>query len=132
MNRHDCFYPCYSCSPREEHCYPQEESRCEPQRHVHEVLGSVRVAELREDPHNHRFAGVSGEAILMPGGHVHEVCIRTDFYEDHYHIITAKSGPAIPVSGNRHVHFLEGVTSAEDGHCHMLLAASLIDNPIGE
>ncbi len=132
MNRHDCYKPYYSCYPQEEVYPPREEPRCVPQRHVHEVLGSVRVAELKEDPHNHRFAGVSGEAILMPGGHVHEVCIRTDFYEDHFHMITAKSGPAIPVGENRHVHFLEGMTSAEDGHCHMLLVASLIDNPTGE
>ena len=33
--------------------------RSDVQTHVHEVLGSVRLAELGEDPHNHRFAGVT-------------------------------------------------------------------------
>jgi len=31
---------------------------CQMQTHVHEVVGSVRLAELEEDPHNHRFAGL--------------------------------------------------------------------------
>jgi hypothetical protein len=29
---------------------------------VHEVQGSVKKAEREEDPHNHRFATVTGEA----------------------------------------------------------------------
>ena len=33
------------------------------QTHVHEVLGSVQLGELQEDPHSHRFATVTGEAI---------------------------------------------------------------------
>lgn len=44
-----------------------------PQRHVHEIVGSVEIAEENTDPHNHRFATVSGEAIpLGNGDHVHE------------------------------------------------------------
>ena len=84
------------------------------QRHVHEVIGSVQIAEPGTDPHNHRFATVSGEA--MPtgtGDHVHEICFRTDFYEEH-------------------VHFAEAMTDREDGHCHRFRVASLIDNPIGD
>ena len=35
----------------------------ETQKHVHEFVGSVRLAELNsDDVHNHRFAGVSGQA----------------------------------------------------------------------
>ena len=37
----------------------------EEQSHVHEFLGSTRLAELEEEPHNHRFAGVSCEAICF-------------------------------------------------------------------
>ena len=35
----------------------------EEQRHVHEFLGSTKLAEEEEERHNHRFAGVTGEAI---------------------------------------------------------------------
>ena len=53
--------------------------------HDHEFLGSTRLAELgSEDAHNHRFAGVSGPAIPVKGGHVHKVKSRTDFF-DHFH-----------------------------------------------
>lgn len=102
------------------------------QRHVHEVQGSVEIAEREEDPHNHRFATVSGEAIPVgKNDHVHEVKFRTDFYEDHFHEFKGKTGGMIPV-GDRHVHFLESVTTVVDGHQHEFRVATLIDDPIGE
>ncbi len=104
-----------------------------PQRHVHEFLGSAHLAELEEDPHNHRFAGVSSQAILIGGGqHVHKLLTNTDFYEDHYHAICEITGPAIPVSAERHVHFVEGTTTTVDGHAHAFILATLIENPIGD
>jgi len=107
---------------------------CNPsQRHVHEFEGSVRLAELNEDPHNHRFAGVSGQAIPLKGGnHIHEICTKTDFYEEHFHLIDVKSGPGIPVGGGRHVHFVSAMTNVEDGHDHEFIVATLIENPIGD
>jgi len=109
-------------------------NRCKPrpQRHVHEILGSVQIAEPNEDAHNHRFATVSGQAIPFKDSHIHEVRFRTDFYEDHFHEFMGKTGPAIPVGDGRHVHFLESVTSVNDGHKHEFRVATLIDNPIGE
>lgn len=102
------------------------------QRHVHEFLGSVRLAELEEDPHNHRFAGVTGQAIPIPGGnHIHKLETNTDFYEDHFHKIFDETGPAIQV-GNRHVHFVKGKTTVNDGHQHEFIFATLIENPIGD
>ena len=107
-------------------------NNCHEQRHVHEVLGSVQIAEEREDPHNHRFATVSGQAILIGGGdHVHEVGFRTDFYEDHFHEFCGRTCGAIEV-GDRHVHFLESVTTVVDGHQHEFRVATLINDPIGE
>jgi len=103
------------------------------QRHVHEFTGSVRLAELIEDPHNHRFAGVSGPAIPIGcENHIHEICTQTDFYEDHFHFIKAKTGPAIPVGDGRHVHFVSAMTNVEEGHCHEFIVAVLIDDPIGD
>lgn len=103
----------------------------EKQRHVHELQGSVKIAD-EEDPHNHRFCTVTGEAIPCGANdHVHEVVFRTDFYEDHFHEYRGKTGCAIPV-GNRHVHFIESVTTENDCHRHEFEAATLIDNPIGD
>lgn len=103
----------------------------EEQRHVHELQGSVKIAD-EEDPHNHRFCTVTGEAIPYGGNdHVHDVVFRTDFYEDHFHEFRGRTGCAIPV-GNRHVHYIESVTTVNDGHRHEFEAATLIDNPIGD
>lgn len=105
----------------------------QPQRHVHEILGSTRIAEAQTDPHNHRFAAITGEAIPSGNSHVHRLDTRTDFYEDHFHFICAAvSGPAINVSEERHVHLFEANTNVEDGHFHELLAGTQIDNPIGD
>ena len=99
---------------------------------MHEVQGSVQIAERQEDPHNHRFASVSGEAIpIGMSDHVHEVIFRTDFYEEHFHQFCGKTSGAIMV-GDRHVHFLESVTTENDGHMHEFRLASLIEDPIGD
>jgi hypothetical protein len=103
-----------------------------PQRHVHEIQGSVKIAEREEDPHNHRFATVSGEAIPQhDGDHIHEVMFRTDFYEGHFHEFRGRTLGAVKV-GDRHVHFLESVTTVNDGHRHEFRFATLIDDPIGD
>lgn len=105
---------------------PDEES------HVHEVQGSVEIAEQEEDPHNHRFAAVSGQAIQTRGDdHIHEVRFSTDFYENHFHEFRGETGGAIKV-GDRHVHFLKSVTTVNDGHRHEFRVATFINNPIEE
>lgn len=101
------------------------------QTHVHEFLGSTRLAELEDDPHNHRFAGVSGPEIKVPGGHVHRVEARTDFF-DHFHKFSETSCLQKPVGDGRHVHFVYATTSVNDCHSHQLIFATLIDAPIFE
>ena len=107
---------------------------CREQRHVHEVLGSVKIAEANVDPHNHRFAGMTGEAIPICNGknHVHKLITTTDFYEDHFHNIKVWVGKAIPVSNDRHVHFVYAQTEVSEGHFHIFRVATLIDDPIGD
>lgn len=103
--------------------------------HVHEVEGSVRLAELREDPHNHRFAGVTGEAIRVPGGHIHIFRTKTDFYEDHFHEINVETGLNVRVGrGNdaRHVHYIDEFTEVAEDHSHKFITATLIENEIGD
>lgn len=42
------------------------------QGHVHEFLGSTHLAEAGQDRHNHRFAGVTDEAIPIGKGNVND------------------------------------------------------------
>lgn len=112
------------CDKREQDCR---------QFHVHEILGSLMIAERKEDPHNHRFATVSGQAIPIGNGdHVHEVEFRTDFYEEHFHLFKGRSGGMLQVGGGRHVHFAAAETTVNDGHKHEFRVAALINDPIGD
>lgn len=103
------------------------------QRHVHEFLGSTRLAEEGNDRHNHRTAGVSGQAIPSGRSHFHFIIARTDFV-DHFHMIRVRSGPAIIVNPGeavlKHVHFVEGMTNVVDDHFHDFVFATLIEAPI--
>ena len=104
------------------------------QTHVHEFVGSTRLAELEDDPHNHRFAGITGQAICTPKGHTHRINALTDFF-DHFHLIKndkLRVGPPIPVGEGRHVHFVYGTTEEADGHVHEFIFATLIEAPIFE
>lgn len=104
------------------------------QSHVHEFLGSTRLAELCQCPHNHRFAGITGQAIPVPGGpgaHYHEIKTKTDFF-DHFHFINVTTGPAILVGCGRHIHFVCGTTTCNDGHTHTFIFATLIEDPLCE
>jgi hypothetical protein len=99
------------------------------QPHVHEFLGSVKLAEEGEDRHNHRSVGVSGQVIPLGSTHVHEIVARTDFL-DHFHDIIDRSGPAIWVGNNKHVHLVEGNTNVVDDHCHVFVFTTLIESPL--
>lgn len=130
-----------NCERRECDCREAERDdddrngQCRPQTHVHEVVGSVRLAELEEDPHNHRFAGVTEEIIQTPEGHVHRFCTKTDFYEDHFHRISVTTGTPVWVGegeDRRHIHFIDRNTEPRDGHFHEFIVSTLIDNPIGD
>ncbi|HCL01055.1 MAG TPA: hypothetical protein DHW61_01290 [Lachnoclostridium phytofermentans] len=113
-------------------CFDYHHKREREQTHVHEIQGSLEIAERQEDPHNHRFATVSGEVIpIGHKDHIHNVKFRTDFYENHFHEFCGKTGGAIPV-GDRHVHFLESVTTQNDGHRHNFRLATFIQDQISE
>jgi hypothetical protein len=101
------------------------------QTHVHEFLGSTKLAEECEDRHNHRFAGVTSEAIpIRDGGHIHALFTDTDFFVNHHHELAAETGPAIPVGDGKHVHFVKARTTMDDGHFHEVAFATLIEDPI--
>lgn len=110
----------------------EELTNISPQTHVHEFEGSVKIAEAGEDAHNHRFASETGEAIRSGASHYHNLNIRSDFYENHFHRVIDRTGPAIPVGNGKHVHFVQGSTTFEDGHRHVYEFATLIEDPIGD
>lgn len=115
---------------------PRQKHIPEGQKHAHEYVGSVKLAEYKKDVHNHRFAGVTGEAVMVPGGHAHKLWTRTDFF-DHFHYIQMLTGPAVYLqSGEQrepddpHVHFVAGFTTSNSGHRHEFQLATLMDSPL--
>lgn len=106
-----------------------KESETTVQTHVHEFVASTKLAEEGEDRHNHRFAGVTSEVIPKDNSHVHVIFVNTDFL-DHHHEVAIETGPAIPVGDGKHVHFIKGVTTLDDGHVHDLEFSTLIQKPL--
>ncbi|WP_219835725.1 YmaF family protein [Paenibacillus sp. R14(2021)] len=101
------------------------------QRHVHEFAGSTRLAEEGNDRHNHRFAGVTGQAKRKGKSHVHEIDLtHTDFFGHFHNLKKITSGPAVRVGKGKHVHFVHGRTTLEDGHVHPFKFATLIESPL--
>lgn len=101
------------------------------QRHVHEFEGSTKLAEQGEDRHNHRFAGVTSQAIPFGKSHIHEIVFtHTDFLDHFHNLKKIRTGPAIQVGNGKHVHFVKGMTTLNDGHLHQFNFATLIQKPL--
>lgn len=100
------------------------------QTHTHEFESSVKLAEEGDDRHNHRFAGVTSEVIPLPhGNHKHTIFTLTDFF-GHLHEVAVETGPAINVGHGKHVHFVCGNTTVNDGHFHQFAFTTLIEAPL--
>ena len=107
----------------------QEPSEGDTQTHVHEFLGSTKLAEEEEERHNHRFAGVTTEEIPVHCSHVHGFSVNSDFF-DHHHEVTGLTELAVEVGDHKHVHFAEGTTTENDDHVHEFQFATLIESPL--
>ena len=83
-------------------------------------------------PHNHRFAGVTSEAIPYKRSHVHAILVSTDFFFNHYHEIGLRTGPAIDVGNGKHIHVAEGETTENFGHDHDFIFTTSIEKPTSE
>ncbi len=105
------------------HATPVKDNRDE---HTHEFLGSTHIAEPGREAHNHRFSGFSSRAIVVPGGHVHEIVSNTSFEDGHIHQVIVKTGVEIPVNDGKHIHFVKGMTTSDDGHTHNFRFTTLI------
>ena len=99
------------------------------QTHVHECVGSTMLAGMDESRHNHRFAGATTPMIPAGISHTHGLVVRTDFL-NHCHEISATTGPAIPVSADKHVHFVDTVTTMDNNHAHHVIFATLVLGPL--
>ncbi len=116
-----------------------EAMRCRPcpnppeppqQTHTHEFESSTKLAEEGDDRHNHRFAGVTSEVIPLPGGnHKHVIYTRTDFF-GHLHEVAVETEPVKDVGHGKHVHFVNGITTLNDGHVHEFAFTTLIEAPL--
>lgn len=111
--------------------HPNTKQQMETQTHVHEFQESTKLAEMGEDRHNHRVAGVTSEVIpISPYRHVHAIKDNTDFL-DHHHEIGVTTGPDIPIpNSNKHVHLVRGMTTVDDGHFHDFLFTTQIESPL--
>lgn len=111
------------------HC-PKPKPEPGAQTHTHEFTSSTKLAEEGDDRHNHRFAGVTSEVIPLPGGnHKHAIFTLTDFF-GHLHEVAVETGSAISVGNGKHVHFVKGTTTVNDGHFHEFAFATLIEAPL--
>lgn len=93
--------------------------------HVHTYITEVDVA----DEHQHVIMGVSGPAKEKGRSHVHRIHGRTSFISEegeggHWHTQDVMTGPAIEMPEGTHVHYFEGMTSEDDGHCHSYAGAT--------
>lgn len=108
------------------------------QTHTHEFVASTKLAVQGINRHNHRFAGVTSEAIPLPSGnHIHQIKKEnTDFFLSHFHEVIVRTGPAIivnpkaPENEQKHVHFVEGETTLDADHTHNFTFATLIEDPL--
>jgi hypothetical protein len=95
--------------------------------HVHEVQGLLDTAQQGTDAHNHRFIVVSSDPKPLGwNNHVHEVIFCTDYHGKFCHEGWGTTSGAFPV-GDGHVHFLEGITTTDDGHWHKYRIATSLD-----
>lgn len=97
--------------------------------HNHELLTSTRYTGSYVHRHNHRTAGVTGDAIKCGNSHVHKVHLYTDTIGNHFHEISDVTSKAIYLPNGKHIHILKGATTSSDGHTHNYYFTTLIDDP---
>lgn len=115
-----CKRNCYQVWPNRE--YSKHEPT--PQTHTHEFTASTQLALEGELRHNHRFAGVTGEAIPAGNNHFHKLKVNTTFDLGHFHQVILETGlgmtvnPSAPPDEQVHIHFVEGETTVNGAVLH--------------
>lgn len=98
--------------------------------HTHEYSAVCAYAAENFPQHNHRFTGLSGPSLPEGRSHVHMVESRSDYAGRHFHSISAKSGPALYVCENKHIHLVTCVTSEYSGHNHQIIFTTSVNDPM--
>lgn len=126
------YYENYKKDTNNERVQNNQDNVCTgTQTHVHEFEASTKLAEENDDRHNHRFACVTSQVIPLPEGkHKHAILTNTDFFENHHHEVGVETGPNVLVGDDKHVHFVDGLTTVDDGHFHAFAFATLIQDPL--
>jgi len=98
--------------------------RTAEQTHTHEFTASTELALRGDLRHNHRFAGVTSEAIPSGRSHIHVIRVNTTFDLNHLHEVNVKTGPAQtvnpcdPPNMQIHFHYVEGNTTVNGAVPH--------------
>ncbi|MBG9733471.1 YmaF family protein [Paenibacillus alvei] len=74
--------------------------------HVHDFSGITSV----DIGHRHEYAGTT-EPAPNDVQHTHEYYAETTFNDGHTHVISGRTGSAIPVPQGGHIHLFQGVTT---------------------
>lgn len=127
-----CKRNCYRVWPAE--CEQKPKPKPPAQTHTHEFLASTELALQGDLRHNHRFAGVTGEAIPAGKNHIHRLRVNTTFNIGHFHQVILETGPGVTVNPHAppeervHIHFVEGETTVNGPvlHDHDVNFATLI------
>lgn len=117
------------CKRNSYRVWPSEAANeCRPrpsaQTHTHEFTASTELALHGNLRHNHRFAGVTSEAIPVGNNHIHKIKVNTAFDIGHYHEVVVRTGPGItvnpdaPLEEQVHIHFVEGETTVNGAVLH--------------
>ena len=99
--------------------------------HVHEIQALTDSAGSGKDAHTHRLIAITSDPQSIGNNdHVHFVLFKSDFHGSFFHEGWATTGGACNV-GNGHVHFLNGITTLDDGHWHRYQIATSLDGVYG-
>ena len=84
-----------------------------------------------QDRHNIVLQALPGKRLGVGKSHVHEIDLsKTDFLNHFHNLKKIRTGPAISVGNGKHVHFVTGRTTLNDGHVHRFNFATLIEAPL--
>lgn len=126
-----CRNTCFPVSPLE--TVKDRVPSSKAQTHTHEFTASTEFELNGRFRHNHRFAGVTGEAIPEGRSHIHKINVNTSFNINHYHEVIVKTGPAIiinpkdPPDEQLHTHYIEDYTTVNGAipHDHLIRFSTL-------
>lgn len=93
--------------------------------HNHEVQGLSSVNVMDCQAHAHRYNAVTRMSTNNGRNHTHEVEIDTVSELGHMHCFKGRTGPAIQLGNDRHVHCITGNFNRSMGHNHQFTLTTM-------